>query len=90
MMTLVVEDATRGPAKVRVLLLVLSQDIVLISIEEVTMQLSWYEVELVAMKGPGYDPHFGHSQRNDDERGGSIDNARGSGRDDTGYKKYKK
>jgi hypothetical protein len=52
--------------------LVLSRDIVLVSIEEVTMQLSWYEVKLVAMKGPGRNPHFGHSQRNDDERGGSI------------------
>jgi hypothetical protein len=49
--TLVVEDATRGPAKVRVLLLVLSRDIVLESIKEVTVQLSWYKVELVAMKG---------------------------------------
>jgi hypothetical protein len=38
---------------------------------------------LVATEGPGYNPHFGHSQRNDDERGSSIDNARGSGRDDT-------
>jgi hypothetical protein len=38
--TLVVEDATRGPAKVRVLPLVLSRDIVLVSIEEVTVQLS--------------------------------------------------
>jgi hypothetical protein len=62
---------------------VLSWDIVLVSIEEVTVQLSWYEVELVATEGPGYNPHFGHSQRNDDERGSSIDNARGSGRDDT-------
>jgi hypothetical protein len=73
-----VEDATRGPAKVRVLPLVLSQDIVLELIEEVTMQLSWYEAELVAMKGPGHNPHTGHSQRNDNKRGGSIDNARGS------------
>jgi hypothetical protein len=83
MTTLVVEDATRGPAKVRVLPLVLSQDIVLESIEEVTVQLSWYEVELVAMKGPGHHPRTGHSQGNDNERGSSIDNARGSGRDDT-------
>jgi hypothetical protein len=75
-----VEDATRGPAKVRVLPLVLSQDIVLVSIEEVTVQLSWYEVELVAMKGPQHDPHFRHSQRNDNERRGSIDNACGSGK----------
>jgi hypothetical protein len=52
----------------------LSQNIVLESIEEVMVQLSWYEVELVAMKGPGHNPHFGHSQRNDDERGSSIDN----------------
>jgi hypothetical protein len=51
-----VEDATRDPAKVRVLPLVLSQDVVLVSIEEVTVQLSWYEVELVAMKGPGHNP----------------------------------
>jgi hypothetical protein len=57
---------------------VLSWDIVLESIKEVTVQLSWYKVELVAMKGPGYNPRTGHSQRNDDERGSSIDNARGS------------
>jgi hypothetical protein len=78
-----VEDATRGPAKVRVLLLVLSRDIVLKLIEEVTVQLSWYEVKLVATEGPGHYPHTGHSQRNDNERGSSIDNAHGSGRDDT-------
>jgi hypothetical protein len=77
MMTLVVEDATHGSAKVRVLPLVLSRDIVLESIEEVTVQLSWYEVELVAMKGPGHNPRTGHSQRNDDERGSSMDKAKG-------------
>ena len=76
--TSVVEDATRGPAKVRVLPLVLSRDIVLKSIKEVTVQLSWYKVELVAMKGPGYNPLTGHAQRSDDERRGSIDNACGS------------
>jgi hypothetical protein len=61
-----------------VLLLVLSRDIVLESIEEVTVQLSWYEVELVATEGPEHNPCTGHSQRNDNERGSSIDNARGS------------
>jgi hypothetical protein len=76
-MALVVEYATRGPAKVRVLPLVLSRDIVLKSIKEVTVQLSWYKVELVAMKGPGHNPRTGHSQRNDNERGSSIDDAKG-------------
>jgi hypothetical protein len=54
-----VEYATRGPAKVRVLLLVLSQDIVLELIGEVTIQLSWYEVELVAGEGPRHNPKTG-------------------------------